>query len=862
MPGTAFQIEVNPRLPEGLTRLAELAGDLWYSWDRPTRALFSRLDIGLWESTGHNPKAFLNSVDERLLLAAADDPTFIASYRKVLAAYDAYRNDSAAREPATLLQEGDTVAYFCAEFGFHDSLPIYSGGLGILAGDLCKAASDMRLRLIGVGLLYRQGYFRQTLDADGAQRALYTDADAHELPVAPVLDRAGRELRLSVQLPGREVMVKLWLARVGHVAVYLLDTDIEENRDSDRHIVHRLYGGDRVTRIEQEMILGVGGARALAALGIEPTAWHINEGHAAFIALERICGLRARGLAFDEALEAVAANSVFTTHTAVPAGHDQFADGMVRGYLQPYADALGVGVDTLILLGVTPANSEFNMTALAIRASRFHNGVSRIHGDVSARVCTELWPQIAAEENPLTYVTNGVHIPTFLADEWTDIFDRHLGVDWRDRLTDPTRWDNVASIPDATFWNVHQSLKAQLLYLLRHRIARQSARQYGPDAHIDRLLRLADPEHPNVLTIGFARRFATYKRAALLFEDLDWLREIMTDPARPVLLIFAGKAHPADQPGQELIKRIAAVAAMREFEGHILLLEGYDMHLARRLVSSVDVWLNTPLYPMEASGTSGMKAGINGVINLSVLDGWWAEGYTGQNGWALKPTSIAQKQARGDQDDARALYEILQDKVVPLYYDRTPTGHSPGWVAMAKSSMASVLPRFNATRMLGEYVARFYVPASKRWREYRSDDYAVARMVAHWKEKVRAAWHGVSMRRLDSPPARLPYGSGLDIELALRLNGLSTDDVAVELVFGRPGEKPGDNIWPRGAARHRFTPIGMLEPERRQRDGAEEHRYRLNLTPAECGKHEYRLRAYPFFPLLTHPLEVGLMLWL
>ena len=635
MPGTAFSLEVTPQLPPRLRRLEELCNNLWYSWHRPTRLLFHGLHPTLYRKAGHSPKAFLKRIDQQRLLEAAQDPVFLGSYNNVLSDYDTYHNEPMRQYGAERLRQSDLVAYFCAEFGFHESLPIYSGGLGILAGDHCKTASDLRLPFIGVGLLYRQGYFFQTIDNEGNQHAAYSDSDFDDLPITPVLLEDGSELQIKVGMPGRSVAVKVWQARVGHVTLYLLDTDLEQNNAHDRDIGHRLYGGDRTTRIEQEIILGVGGVRALVAMGLKPTVWHINEGHAAFLVLERMRQFTTQGLDFASALEATASNTVFTTHTAVPAGHDHFPEDMIRHYFDECSRELRISIDELLALGRTASTPEFNMTALAIRGSRHHNGVSAIHGDLSAHICANLWPQIEPEDNPIDYVTNGVHATTFLSDLWDELFDRLLGPGWHQRLTDQACWNGIHAIPDQLFWSVRQSNKSQMLQLVRQRVAEQFARNHVSEAHIDRVFKFADPNNPNVLTIGFARRFATYKRATLLLENLDWLRQITSDPERPVLFIFAGKAHPADQPGQDGIRWLSGIARTPEFEGKILVVEGYDLRLARRLVSGCDVWLNNPIYPLEASGTSGMKAGINGVINLSVLDGWWGEGYDGSNGWAI-----------------------------------------------------------------------------------------------------------------------------------------------------------------------------------------------------------------------------------
>ncbi len=550
MTGTVFKLEVNPKIPARLEPLEDLAGNLWYSWDRSTRSLFAQLSDQLWKATNHNPKAFLKRADQKGLEAAAENPVFLGSLNRVISAYSSYHElPNMAHVHGQSFKKDDLIAYFCAEFGFHESLPIYSGGLGILAGDHCKGASDMGLPFIGVGLLYRQGYFHQTLDADGTQQAAYSDSDFDDLPISPLHDANGQDVVIAVEFPGRTVHAKVWEVRVGHVRLVLLDTWLPQNSVHDREITHRLYGGDRTARIEQEILLGVGGVRALAVLGLKPTVWHVNEGHAAFLILERIRSLVAGGLPYAAAIEAVAANVVFTTHTPVPAGHDHFSEEMMRHYFSNWCHGVGVPCESLLGLGAEPGKSEFNMTALALRGSRQHNGVSRIHGDVSATICRYLWPQIEPEENPMDYITNGVHLPTFLATEWHETFERYLGTGWRERQTEPDSWDGIARIPDQTFWSIRQQLKSQLLQQVCVRIREQHQRNQGSPSHVDRLLKFADPHNPNILTIGFARRFATYKRAALLFQNPERLAEIISQAGTAGPLPVRRQGPPGRQAG-------------------------------------------------------------------------------------------------------------------------------------------------------------------------------------------------------------------------------------------------------------------------------------------------------------------------
>lgn len=848
--GTLFSLEVNPKIPARLQRLEEIANNLWYSWHRPTRSLFSRLDRNLFRAVNNNPKEFLRRVDEERLIDASTDQVFLSSFNQIISDYDSYHNEPLRRDGSEWLLRNDLIAYFCAEYGFHESFPIYSGGLGILAGDHCKAASDMRLPFIAVGLLYRQGYFHQRIDGDGNQIASYQDADMDKLPIKPALRADGSEVVVHIDMPGRTVFAKVWNARAGHVILYLLDTNLADNSEADRDITHQLYGGDREMRIKQEMVLGVGGVRMLRELGVKPTAWHINEGHAAFLVIARIRKLMQEGLDYATALEAVAANTVFTTHTPVPAGHDHFTRDQLMPYLDPLSRNPMIPVEQLYSLGLVNDSQDFNMTALAIRGSRFQNGVSRIHGDVSAQICAPLWPQIQPEENPLSYVTNGVHVPTFLAWEWTEVFDRYLGQEWRYSY-DPVFWQRIDEIPDHIFWSVRQALKARMLDTLHKHSRRQQLRIHGSEAHLDRLLRHADPLDPNVLTIGFARRFASYKRATLLFENPDWLRKIVSDADRPVLFVFAGKAHPADKPGQDLIRHISSISRSPEFAGHVLLCEGYDLSLARRLVSGVDVWLNTPLYPLEASGTSGMKAGINGVLNFSILDGWWGEGYNGKNGWAIKPAPENWEEYQRNREEAQSLCEILEDQIVPMYYNRGKLGYSEAWVKMAKQSISTLLPKYNSTRMVGEYLSKYYLAATKQWRRFSDNQYENALRLAQWKARINEAWREVRLHRRDTPVKRIDYGNSLRFEVALQLNGLKAEDIVVELLVGRPlvGHEHTKN------KQFRFHATGTA-------DAAGAHIYALELKPEFCGSLDYKIRAYPWHELMTHPLEMGLMVWL
>lgn len=869
MKNQTFSLEVNPSIPAALARLPELAGNLRFSWHRPTRRLFERLDERLWISVSGNPRLFLRGVDQTTLDRAARSAQFLELYHQVLTSFDAYQREPRQHSVGLDLEAGDLVAYFCAEYGFHESFPIYSGGLGILAADHCKTASDMGLNFVAVGLLYGQGYFTQLLDGDGHQVPSYRDFSSEDLPVTAALDSKGAPLRIRVTLAGRDIQVAIWKARVGRVDVVLLDTNLPENADADRAITHKLYGGDREVRLQQEMILGLGGVRALRALGLSPTVWHMNEGHAAFLPIELIREQVAAGMPYPTAVESVAAAVVFTTHTPVAAGHDAFSPELMHRYFASVAADLGMSVDEFLTLGRLKGEGDFNMTALALKLSRHQNGVSRIHGQVSADICAAAWPEVPPADSPVGYVTNGVHAPTFLFQRWKDTFDEDLGDDWRRRLTDERYWDRLYSMPDARFWEVKQSIKTSMLKLLQSRLKQYCRRNQISDSHFQRLARWIDPVNPRVLTIGFARRFATYKRATLLFRDPSWLASIVGDPDRPVVFVFAGKAHPADEPGRQMIADLHAMARRPEFLGKVLFIEDYDIGLARSLVAGVDVWLNNPVYPLEASGTSGMKAGINGTINLSILDGWWAEGFDGENGWSI-PASTA-TDARRDDEDARSLYELLQDAVVPLYYDRNAAGIPSRWIQRAKRSMVTLIPAFNTWRMVGNYVTGLYRPAAAQGRKLAAEAGRVAQDLAAFKARVRRAWPAVSLHAASGQPERLAYGDRFGMTVAIALGELLPGDVRVELVLTRelptgPSDLPRLTSFADGGANARVrsgleTIIELFHPTG-ERDAAGAHLYRIECTPPWCGRLGGAVRLVPHHPAMSHPYELGLMRWL
>ena len=849
-------LAIPPVIPEALARLPALASNLFFSWHRPIRALFEDLEPELWKQCGGNPRLMLRCVRQSALDQAAGDPQYLGRYHAALQLLDTYL---AAKPPA----DAPLVAYFCAEYGFHESFPIYSGGLGVLAGDYCKAASDAGSHFVAIGLLYEQGYFTQTVDDDGVQHAEYKAHDPRDLPVEPVRDASGRWISIAVPIGGRDVSARIWRAQAGRVPVYLLDTNTPGNAPSDRDITRRLYGGDESTRVRQEMILGIGGVRALRALGLAPAAWHLNEGHAAFLILELMREHMSRDLPFEAALEATAAACVFTTHTPVAAGHDAFGHGLILEHFQDFINDLGLPVERFLELGSAPSvPGMFNMTRLALNGARHINGVSRIHGAVSAQLCADHWPEIRPEDNPVGFVTNGVHVPTFLHKLWGGLFDAELGPDWGERLNDVAFWAGLETVPDERFWETSQAVKSKMLDAVRQRLEREYRRKGLSLAQLARITRLLDPTRPDVLTIGFARRFATYKRATLLLRDRARLARLLNDPDRPVVLLFAGKAHPADEPGKQVLREIRQLMTSPEFIGRIVFLEDYDLQLARSLVSGVDVWLNTPIAPLEASGTSGIKAAINGRLNLSVLDGWWAEGCMADNGWGIPPSDV-QDWDRRDAIESELILHTLQEEVIPLYYQRDVNGRSSEWIRRAKQAMMTVIPRFNMDRMLRDYTEKLYRPAAEQHRRLAANNYAGARQLAEWQQRIRGAWNRIDLRLLEDASAELTREQRVRLRVAAHLRGLQPEDVRIEFHARRLLPHSSTEPPPLCAFSTQPRPGVWGTPLRHTgewTDGAAV--FALEAEPPGCGQFATEVRIYPWHELLVHPLGMGLMKWL
>ncbi len=698
-------------LPTRIERLSELAHNMWWSWHRSSRAVFTSLDYPLWSLTGHNPVKILQDIPPARLRKAAQDPAFLALYDRAIAELD----DDIVRNshwfPRTHRGHRDkTIAYFSAEFALHNSLPIYAGGLGILAGDLLKEASDLALPLVGVGLMYPQGYFQQQIGPDGWQREVYRQLDFRATPLIPVRAVPGSLCSplTSIRLGERDVYLGAYLVRVGRVELYLVCTDVEGNSPEDRELTSRLYTADRPRRLQQEMVLGIGGVKILEALNIAPQLWHGNEGHTAFMMMERIRRECAQGATFEDALEKVQAATVFTTHTPVPAGHDVFAFDLMDEHLRGYWQMPGADRDAMLKLGQQDsAEQQFNMTALALRTSSKSNAVSQMHRAVTQKMWHSLWPEHAEEDVPITYVTNGVHLPTWLAFEIADLYDRHLGKDWLSHSDEPSTFEKIRNIPDRELWSARREVKQKLItaMTLRAQECWATGRCNGQQA-----LAMGALFEPSSLTIGFVRRFTEYKRPTLLFEDIERLKRIVKDPWSPVQIVFAGKSHPADEASKRLLQDAYRASLDHDFFGRIAFVEDYDMHIARLLVRGVDVWLNTPRRPREASGTSGMKASMNGVLHLSVPDGWWPEGYNGTNGWTISDESLSWNSEQEDERDSAALYEILEQEIIPLYYERDRFGVPHHWLERVRSAMITISPQFSARRMMKDYVEEMYLP--------------------------------------------------------------------------------------------------------------------------------------------------------
>ena len=841
---------VRPSLPEELAALSELAGNLRWSWHRPTRELFRWANPEAWAATNENPVELLGWLDEDRIAQLASDEAFRSELARLQADLEAYRTEdrwAQAQDPRP-----PQVAYFSPEFGISHVMQTYSGGLGVLAGDHLKAASDLGLDLVGVGLLYRHGYFRQRLDSDGWQRERYPDLNPHGLPLTR-LERDGAPGKIEVRLGDHQVACQIWRAEVGRVALLLLDTDLPENRPEDRTVTDKLYGGDREHRIRQELVLGIGGVRALdlarelGEIDIDPEIYHSNEGHAAFLQLERVRRLVvSEGLSFDEAIEAARASVLFTTHTPVPAGIDVFARDLMVRYFSRYAADCGIDVDRLMALGqveATPGEGEFNMAVMALRLSARANGVSQLHGKVARRMFQALWPDVSPREIPVTSVTNGVHAATWVGPEAGAVYDRHLPENWPH---DPNAWDHVGQIGDDELWRVRERARERLVGELRGWVRAQRERRGEPASALAWTEEILDPK---ALTIGFARRFAEYKRGTLLLSQPERLRALLLSTDRPVQFIFSGKAHPADDRGKDLIRQLVHFSADPEVRTRLVFVEDYDMDLARTMYAGVDVWLNNPRRPYEACGTSGEKAVLNGALHLSTLDGWWDELFDGENGFAIGSGEELSDTGEQDAADANALYDLLERVLVPAFYDR-PEGPLPRkWLAHVRRSLETLGGPVLASRMVQEYARDLYVPIAERAARLQADERRPARELAAWRQHVEAVWDQVAIRQLELDESVGRLGEERTVQVDVELGPLSTDDVRLELLHGRV-DADGALVEPT---------IAELAPDATSEGQVRTYRGRLRC--ARAGEYGVAARVVPFHADLTTPLEVGRAAW-
>ncbi|HUT00821.1 MAG TPA: alpha-glucan family phosphorylase [Phycisphaerae bacterium] len=843
---------VEPSLPEELSPLVELAHNLWWCWHGDALEVFRRLDAQVWEDCYHNPVAMLGQMTQERLTEMATDDGFLAHLNRVSRQLQDYLSTPGWWRKTYGDSPQPQVAYFCAEFGLSECVPIYSGGLGVLAGDHLKSASELDVPLVAVGLLYQQGYFRQRLNADGWQLELFPRNDFHNMPVELVHDGAGEPVSIEVEIPDHPVRARVWLCKIGRIRLYLLDTNLPENAPEDRHITAQLYGGDQETRIRQEIVLGIGGVRMLKALGIDPKACHMNEGHSAFLSLERCRLLMAeQGVTFHEAQEAVCATNIFTTHTPVPAGNDAFEPWLIEKYFSKYWPQLGLSKDEFLALGrQEPGNREepMNLTVLALRMSGYRNGVSRLHGAVSRKLWSGVWPDIPLDEVPIAHITNGIHTRSFISHDMAALYDRYLGPRWHEKPADMDTWKAVDAIPDTELWRTHERRRERLVAFARRHLHQQLAKRGAGSSELAAADEILDPE---ALTIGFARRFATYKRANLILLDLERLAKLLGDSDRPVQVLFSGKAHPRDNPGKDLIRQIIHTARTEPFRRHLVFLEDYDYNVARYLVQGVDVWLNTPLRPMEASGTSGMKVAANGGLNVSIPDGWWAEGYEPDVGWAIGSGETYDDLEYQNKVESQALYNLLEKEVVPLFYDRGPDKLPHGWIAKMKAAMHRLAPVYNTNRMVRQYAERFYVPAARRWDELTADEMQQARALCAWKASFRQHFSGVRVEsvsdNLNGQGAHV--GKEVRIEAAVNLGALKPEDVKVELYFG-PIDQDGQ-----------LTSGEALAMEQVRVDDNGRAQYAMRMPCTRSGMAGYTVRVLPHHPHLGDPREMGLIRW-
>ena len=839
------KITVNPQLPKSIERLGEISENLWWSWNTEFLKIFKEIDIDLWERCGKNPVKFLKQVDQEKLEIASQNPEILKQYKNNVENFDDYmksKNTWFSRQYPENKQ--DIISYFSAEYGLDETIPIYSGGLGILSGDHLKSASDLGIPLVAIGLLYKNGYFNQILDKNGYQLTEYKNIELENMPIKPVI--------FNIKMLKDKLYIKVWKISVGRVNLYLLDTDIEENKEEYRDITLRLYGGNQEMRIRQEMVLGIGGVKLLEELNIKPTIYHMNEGHSSFLVLEAIKNtIKEKELAFPIAKDIVTAKTVFTTHTPVPAGNDIFPTTLVEKYFDGYWKDLGISKEEFMELGMKPRETNkttFNMGILALKVAGKKNGVSKLHGEVSRELFSEVWPDIAPQESPITYVTNGIHTCSWLAPNLKDLYNKYLEPYWQDKIYSDETWTKIEKIPDKELWEEHQARKTKLFKLVKDNI---TARFKANGIHYERIKEVVSELNPEALTIGFARRFATYKRATLIFKDLERLTQILNDKDKPVQLIFAGKAHPADKEGQDLIKYIHEVSLMPQFKGKIFLLENYNINVARHLVSGVDVWLNNPRRPMEASGTSGEKASVNGVVNFSILDGWWAEGYNTKNGWAIGTNEEYCSYEEQDLADSESIYRILEDKIIPAYYKKDENGISKTWMQYMKNSIMSTGGKYSTSRMLVDYANKLYMPLCNLTDKY----YSKLELVTEYnkiKQNLYANWNDIKITQennLDN--ITIDAGNKIKVTCQVELPNIEKEYIQTECYYGK--------ILDNGIVEDvSIQPMKLIEEDPENKT----YTYEAEIEMKTGGNFGYTFRVMPKHPMLPEPANLNLVKWI
>ena len=852
------KITVNPQLPKNINRLQEIANNLWWSWNTEFLRLFKRIDNDLWETVDKNPVKFLKRVSQERIEMASKDDKFLKEYNKVVKNFDDYMSSKDTwfnkKYPNS---RNDLIAYFSAEYGLDQTIPIYSGGLGILSGDHLKSASDLGIPLIGIGLLYKNGYFNQKIEGyGGMQVSEYTDIDLENLPITPVKNEKGEELIIYVKFPKRRLYLKVWQINVGRVKLYLLDSDIDNNNPEDRDVTLRLYGGDQEMRIRQEIVLGMSGVELLKVLGLNPTIYHMNEGHSAFLTLELMKNIiEEKQVSFDVAKDITSAKTVFTTHTPVPAGNDIFPIELVEKYFKNFWGLLGIEREEFLRLGMKPQeelDTSFNMGILALKIAGKKNGVSKLHGEVSRELFGEVWPNIAANESPITYVTNGIHTCTWLAPKLKDLYNEYLTTPttpyWQDKIYLDETWKRIKNIPNEKLWGVHLERKEKLIDIIKENTT-ERLRRAG--VSYEEIREIISSLNSNDLIIGFARRFATYKRATLIFNDLERITQILNDSERPVKLVFAGKAHPADKQGQDLIKYIHEISMMPQFKGKIFLLENYNIAMSRYLVSGVDVWLNTPRRPMEASGTSGQKASVNGVINFSILDGWWAEGYDQTNGWSIGTNQEYSSYQEQDLADSQSIYKTLESKIIPMYYDKNNNGISDRWLETMKNSIITTGGKYSTARMLVDYTTKLYMPLINLTNYYYSNlDNAVR--YTTWKKDLYTNWKNITIEQEDNPEnINIDAGDSIEVRCNVTIPNLNKEDIRVEAYCG----KVSDNGIVEDVI---VVPMKLVSEEEQYK----RYHYYAKISLASGGNYGYTFRVMPQNEMLLDSENLDLVKWI